>query len=66
MTLALAHLGAAAGERATGMVPVDLGSASVQVPVVLINTARPGPRVGVTAGIHGAECVSIAHSAAWP
>ena len=59
-TLALEHLRAAPGERATGMVPVNLGSATVQIPVVIINGARPGPRVGATAGIHGAEYVSIA------
>ena len=43
MTLTLAHLSAAPGERATGTVPVDLGSATVQIPVVLINGAHPGP-----------------------
>src|SRR3989304_51659 len=59
-TLALGHLRAAPGERATGMVSVNLGSATVQIPVVIINGARPGPRVGATAGIHGAEYVSIA------
>ena len=59
-SLILEHLSAAPGERATGVIAVDLGSAVVQVPVVLINGARPGPRVGVTAGIHGAEYVSIA------
>jgi predicted deacylase len=58
--LALEHLRAAAGERTTGMIAVDLGSATVQIPIVLINGARPGPRVGATAGIHGAEYVSIA------
>jgi len=59
-TLILEHLSAARGQRATGMIPVDLGSATVQIPVVIVNGARPGPRVGVTAGIHGAEYVSIA------
>jgi predicted deacylase len=37
-----------------------VGSATVSLPLVLINGARPGPRVGITAGIHGAEYVSIA------
>src|SRR3990172_1872311 len=59
-TLALEHLRAAPGERATGMVPVNLGSATVQIPVVIINGARPPPRGGAPAGIHGAEYVSIA------
>ena len=51
---------AAPGERATGVVEVDLGLVTVGVPVVVVNGARPGPRVGITAGIHGAEYVSIA------
>ncbi|MEI7742354.1 MAG: succinylglutamate desuccinylase/aspartoacylase family protein [Chloroflexota bacterium] len=50
----------APGERAMGVVPVDLGSTRVEVPVVVIAGARPGPRVAITAGIHGAEYVSIA------
>ncbi|HEX8025286.1 MAG TPA: succinylglutamate desuccinylase/aspartoacylase family protein [Candidatus Limnocylindrales bacterium] len=49
------------GSRATAIVPVDLGGGHVvDVPLVVINGAEPGPRVGVTAGIHGAEYVSIA------
>ena len=59
-TLTLAHLSAAPGERAFGVVPVDLGTATVEIPVVIVNGALAGPRVGVTAGIHGAEYVSIA------
>jgi predicted deacylase len=52
---------AAPGERATGLVPVHLGDAHVAVlPIVIVNGLRPGPRVAVTAGIHGAEYVSIA------
>jgi predicted deacylase len=47
--------------RGTAVVPVDLGAGhAVDVPLVVINGAGPGPRVGVTAGIHGAEYVSIA------
>ena len=58
--LTVAGLSAAPGERVTGLVPVDLGTATVEIPLVLVSGARPGPRVGVTAGIHGAEYVSIA------
>lgn len=58
--LVVGGLVAAPGRRANGMVEVDLGSATVEVPLVLLNGARPGPRVGVTAGIHGAEYVSVA------
>ena len=59
-TLTLAHLSAEPGHRAFDMVPVDLGVTTVEIPVVIVNGANPGPRVGVTAGIHGAEYVSIA------
>jgi predicted deacylase len=51
---------AMAGTRATGLVPVDLGGATVNVPVVVVHGAEPGPRVAATAGVHGAEYVSIA------
>ncbi len=58
--LVVGPLVAAPGTRVTGLVPVDLGETVVELPVVLVNGARPGPRVAVTAGIHGAEYVSIA------
>jgi uncharacterized protein len=49
------------GTRQTAVVAVDLGAGHVvDVPLLVINGAVPGPRVGVTAGIHGAEYVSIA------
>jgi predicted deacylase len=58
--LAVAGLVAQPGERVSGLVEVDLGAAVVSIPVVLINGGRAGRRVGITAGIHGAEYVSIA------
>jgi uncharacterized protein len=58
--LAVAGLTAAPGERTTGSIELDLGDATVSLPLVLINGAGDGPRVGITAGIHGAEYVSIA------
>jgi predicted deacylase len=58
--LVVDHLRAGPGERVMGQVTVDLGTTSVEVPLVLVNGSRPGPRVGVTGGIHGAEYVSIA------
>lgn len=58
--LVVGGLSAAPGSRVTGMVEVDLGTARVEVPLILVHGAGPGPRVGVTAGIHGAEYVSIA------
>jgi hypothetical protein len=54
------HLGAAPGTRAMGLAPVDLGSAVLELPVLIVHGTTPGPRVAVTAGIHGAEYVSIA------
>jgi uncharacterized protein len=48
------------GTRAAGLVPVDVGAATLAVPVAVVHGSRPGPRVAVTAGIHGAEYVSIA------
>src|SRR3954471_10302608 len=53
-------LGASPGSRVAGVVPVDVGTATLQIPVAIIHGSRPGPRVAVTAGIHGAEDVSIA------
>lgn len=59
--LVIGPLAAAPGTRATGLVPVHLGEGIVvSLPVVVISGAQPGPRVAVTAGIHGAEYVSIA------
>jgi predicted deacylase len=59
-SLSVAGLRAAPGERTTGYASVELGDRVVRVPVILVKGARPGPRFGVTAGIHGAEYVSIA------
>jgi predicted deacylase len=53
-------LSAHPGTRATGRVAVDVGTTTLDVPVAIVHGSRPGPRVAVTAGIHGAEYVSIA------
>jgi len=59
--IAVGSVAAAPGERATGLVRVHLGGECVAVlPVVVVHGATPGPRIAVTAGIHGAEYVSIA------
>src|SRR5215204_7231722 len=58
--ITVGSLRAAPGARETGLVEVDLGEAVVEVPVVVVHGNVPGPRVSVTAGIHGAEYVSIA------
>lgn len=59
--VAAGPIGAAPGTRTAGLVDLDVGEGrTVQLPVMVINGAAPGPRVAVTAGIHGAEYVSIA------
>ena len=58
--ISIGSLRAEPGTRVTGVVPVDVGDSILEVPVVIVHGARPGPRVAVTAGIHGAEYVSIA------
>ena len=59
--LTVGWLVAGPGARAAGLVPVDIGEGRiVELPVMIANGAAPGPRIAVTAGIHGAEYVSIA------
>ncbi len=58
--IAVGTLVASPGTRVTGLVPVDVGVRTLEVPVVIVHGSRPGPRLAVTAGIHGAEYVSIA------
>jgi predicted deacylase len=47
------------GERRTVVAEVQLGDRTVDVPVIVVQGANDGPRVAVTAGIHGAEYVGI-------
>ncbi|GBD47109.1 succinylglutamate desuccinylase/aspartoacylase family protein [Methylopila sp. Yamaguchi] len=51
-----------AGERARGQISaLELADgSSVQLPLVLINGAKPGPRIYIGAGIHGDEVNGIA------
>jgi predicted deacylase len=59
--IVIGQVSAAPGERATGLVQVNLGDGNVALlPVAIVHGTAPGPRVAVTAGIHGAEYVSIA------
>jgi len=59
--LLLGPLTAPAGSRLTDLVPIHLGGdLAVELPVAIVHGANAGPRVAVTAGIHGAEYVSIA------
>lgn len=61
-TLSLAHISAEPGNSTHGFVDVEVKGQTVRVPVFLINGAHPGPRLVVTAGIHGGEypCVEAA------
>jgi predicted deacylase len=58
----LGDLSAAPGERCSGWVDVVVGDVDVRLPMFLINGAGDGPRLTVTAGIHGSEypCVEAA------
>src|SRR5947209_9490344 len=55
----VAGLTARSGERVTGVAKVQLGDWVVEVPIILVQGVDDGPRVAVTAGIHGAEYVGI-------
>jgi predicted deacylase len=47
---------AAPGSRATGWLAVETAPGEqTQIPVVVINGGQPGPRLAITAGIHGGE-----------
>ncbi|MEU9331470.1 succinylglutamate desuccinylase/aspartoacylase family protein [Streptomyces canus] len=57
--LTIGALAAEPGAKARGTVPVDLGTLTVDIPLTLVNGARPGPRVVITAGVHGGEFSGI-------
>ena len=48
------------GAASPAWCPSTSAQTTRRLPVVIVHGARPGPRVSVTAGIHGAEYVSIA------
>jgi predicted deacylase len=52
-------LSADPGHKARGSVTADLGVTAVDIPLTLINGARPGPKVVITAGVHGDEYTGI-------
>ena len=48
------------GEKATGILTVPAGvDAGIDIPVVVINGAAPGPTLALVAGAHGTEYASI-------
>jgi len=53
--LAVGGMTAAPGSKTSGMVMVSVGPAHVSVPLVIMNGARPGPRLCLTAGVHYGE-----------
>ncbi|MGW0337544.1 succinylglutamate desuccinylase/aspartoacylase family protein [Streptomyces sp. NPDC003011] len=57
--LTVGALSAEPGAKARGTVPVDLGTLTVDIPLALVNGAHPGPRVVITAGVHGGEFSGI-------
>jgi len=51
---------AASGHKATGYIAVPPGSdAAADIPVIVVNGARPGPVLALIAGSHGTEYASI-------
>lgn len=57
--LSVGPLHAATGTKTRGTVPADLGTLTVDLPLTLVNGAHPGPRVLITAGVHGGEFTGI-------
>ena len=51
---------AQAGQKATGFIRVAAGvDAATNIPVIVINGAKPGPKLAIVAGAHGTEYASI-------
>ncbi|GAB3974574.1 hypothetical protein GCM10029978_056540 [Actinoallomurus acanthiterrae] len=57
--MTIGTLRAEPGTMARGSVPADLGTTIVEIPVTLVNGARPGPTVAITAGVHGGEFIGV-------
>src|ERR1035437_4696953 len=48
------------GQKATGFIQVAAGvDAATDIPVIVINGAKPGPKLAIVAGAHGTEYASI-------
>jgi uncharacterized protein len=51
---------APAGQKATGFIQIAAGvDAATNIPVIVINGAKPGPKLAIVAGSHGTEYASI-------
>jgi hypothetical protein len=55
----LGELTAQPGAQVRGRCAVDLGTASVSLPVAITHGSAPGPVLAITAGIHGGEYVPM-------
>ncbi|MFG2129217.1 succinylglutamate desuccinylase/aspartoacylase family protein [Streptomyces sp. NPDC048751] len=58
-TLSVGALHARPGTKARGTVRADVGTLTAEIPLTLVNGTRPGPRVVITAGVHGGEFTPI-------
>jgi predicted deacylase len=58
-TLSVGSLHAEPGTKTRGTVTADLGTLAADIPLTLVNGTRPGPRVVITAGVHGGEFTPI-------
>ena len=48
------------GQKATGYIEVSAGAdAAAKIPVIVVNGAKPGPKLALIAGSHGTEYASI-------
>ncbi|GAA2424924.1 succinylglutamate desuccinylase/aspartoacylase domain-containing protein [Streptomyces coeruleofuscus] len=59
MTLTIGPLRAEPGQKTRGSLAADLGTTTADVPLILVNGSRPGPRVVITGGVHGGEFIGI-------
>jgi predicted deacylase len=59
MDMNIGFLHAKPGQKTSSYLPVDVGTTTLQIPVVLINGAKTGPRLTVTSGVHYAEFIGI-------
>lgn len=57
--MAVGPLRAEAGSKVRGSVPAGLGTHTADIPVTLVNGTHPGPRIVVTAGVHGGEFTGV-------
>lgn len=58
--VSIQHVQAEPGARASGFLPIgETPIDSIQIPIVIVNGTRPGPKLCLTAGVHAAEYPGI-------